>query len=32
MASVVKTPDNVLRIIGLVSAVGGVLLIWLVRG
>jgi uncharacterized protein YjeT (DUF2065 family) len=31
MESVIKTPDNVLRITGLVSAVGGLILIWLIR-
>jgi uncharacterized protein YjeT (DUF2065 family) len=31
MESVSKTPDNVLRITGLVSAVGGLVLIWLIR-
>ena len=31
MESLIKTPDNILRITGLISAVGGLLLIWLVR-
>jgi uncharacterized protein len=31
MESVAKTPDNVLRITGLVSAIGGLILIWLIR-
>lgn len=29
--SVLVTPDNVLRMIGIVSALGGLALIWLVR-
>lgn len=29
--SVLVTPDNVLRVIGIVSALGGLALIWLVR-
>ena len=32
MAHVVETPDNMLRLIGIVCAVVGVLLVWLVRG
>jgi uncharacterized protein len=32
MASVLETPDGQLRIIGLVSAIIGVLIVWLVRG
>jgi uncharacterized protein len=32
MASVLESPDNVLRIVGVVSAVLGVILIWAVRG
>jgi uncharacterized protein YjeT (DUF2065 family) len=32
MASVTETPDGVLRIVGIVSAVLGVLVVWLVRG
>ena len=32
MAAVLETPDNVLRIVGIVSAVIGVVLVWLVRG
>ena len=32
MESVMNTPDNWLRIVGVVSAVVGVLLIWFVRG
>ena len=31
MESVIKTPDNVLRITGLISAVGGLILIWFIR-
>jgi uncharacterized protein YjeT (DUF2065 family) len=31
MESLIKTPDNVLRITGLVSAVGGLIVIWLIR-
>ena len=31
MESLIKTPDNLLRITGLISAVGGLLLVWLVR-
>lgn len=31
MKSALETPDNVLRIVGLVSAVMGLVLIWLVR-
>ncbi|OQW55270.1 MAG: hypothetical protein A4S14_13085 [Proteobacteria bacterium SG_bin9] len=29
--SVLITPDNVLRVVGIVSALGGLALIWLVR-
>jgi len=32
MAAVQETPDNMLRIVGIVSAVIGVVLVWLVRG
>ncbi len=32
MAHVMETPDNLLRVIGIVSAVVGVVLVWLVRG
>jgi uncharacterized protein len=32
MASVLESPDNLLRIVGVVSAVLGVILIWAVRG
>lgn len=32
MASVLETPDGVLRTVGIASATVGVLLIWLVRG
>jgi len=32
MESVLATPDGALRLVGLVSAVAGVLLIWFVRG
>jgi uncharacterized protein YjeT (DUF2065 family) len=32
MASVVETPEATLRVIGVVSAVFGVLVVWFVRG
>jgi uncharacterized protein YjeT (DUF2065 family) len=32
MAQIVDTPENALRLVGLVSAVIGVVLVWLVRG
>jgi uncharacterized protein YjeT (DUF2065 family) len=32
MASVLETPEPTLRLVGVVSAVIGVILIWLVRG
>jgi uncharacterized protein YjeT (DUF2065 family) len=32
MTAVLETPDNVLRIVGIASAVIGVVLVWLVRG
>ena len=32
MAHVLETPDGLLRIVGVASAVLGVLLVWLVRG
>jgi uncharacterized protein YjeT (DUF2065 family) len=32
MASVLETPEATLRIIGIVSAVFGVLVVWFVRG
>lgn len=32
MMSVLETPDSTMRVVGLVSAALGVLLIWLVRG
>jgi uncharacterized protein YjeT (DUF2065 family) len=32
MASVLDTPDGPLRIAGIVSALVGVLIVWLVRG
>lgn len=32
MATVLDTPDGPLRIIGLISAITGVLIVWLVRG
>jgi uncharacterized protein YjeT (DUF2065 family) len=32
MTSVLETPDAVLRIVGIASAIAGVVLIWLVRG
>lgn len=32
VASVLETPDGVLRVIGLASALIGVVLVWLIRG
>ena len=32
MASVLETPDQVLRVVGIICAVTGVIVIWLVRG
>jgi len=32
MANALGTPDGTLRMIGVVSAVGGLVLVWLVRG
>ncbi len=32
MATVLETPDGALRIAGIVSALFGVLIVWLVRG
>jgi uncharacterized protein YjeT (DUF2065 family) len=32
MMSVLETPESTLRVIGLVSAVVGVVIVWLVRG
>jgi uncharacterized protein YjeT (DUF2065 family) len=32
IASVLETPESTLRIVGLVSAVFGVLVVWMVRG
>jgi len=32
MASVMEAPDGILRIVGIVSAVVGVLVVWLMRG
>jgi len=32
MLQVVETPDQALRVIGIASAVIGVLLVWLIRG
>jgi uncharacterized protein YjeT (DUF2065 family) len=32
MTTVLETPASVLRIVGLASAAGGLLLIWLMRG
>jgi uncharacterized protein len=32
MASVLQSPDNALRVVGIISAVLGILMIWLVRG
>jgi uncharacterized protein YjeT (DUF2065 family) len=32
MASVLETPESALRIVGVVSAILGVALIWIVRG
>jgi uncharacterized protein YjeT (DUF2065 family) len=31
MKSALQSPDNILRIAGLVSAVGGLILIWAIR-
>jgi uncharacterized protein YjeT (DUF2065 family) len=31
MKSALESPDNILRVVGLVSAVAGLILIWLVR-
>jgi uncharacterized protein len=31
MKSAMETPDNVLRVIGIGSAIGGLILIWIVR-
>lgn len=31
MESLLKTPDSTLRLVGLISAVGGLILIWLMR-
>jgi uncharacterized protein YjeT (DUF2065 family) len=32
VTAVLETPDTVLRLIGLASAVAGLLLVWLIRG
>lgn len=32
MSHVAETPDGALRVVGIISAVIGVLLVWLVRG
>jgi uncharacterized protein YjeT (DUF2065 family) len=32
MASVIETPEGALRLVGLLSALLGVVLVWLVRG
>jgi uncharacterized protein YjeT (DUF2065 family) len=32
MRSVIQTPDTVLRVVGLLSAVLGIVLIWIIRG
>jgi uncharacterized protein YjeT (DUF2065 family) len=32
LVSVLESPDNMLRMVGLVSAVLGLVLVWLVRG
>jgi uncharacterized protein YjeT (DUF2065 family) len=32
LAHVMETPDNILRVMGLVSAALGVVIVWLVRG
>ena len=32
MTHVMETPDGALRIVGIVSAVAGIVLIWLLRG
>ncbi len=31
MENVIRTPDHIMRVTGLVSAVGGLLLIWAIR-
>ena len=31
MKSALATPDNILRVVGLFSAIGGLVLIWIVR-
>ena len=31
MKSALATPDNILRIVGIVSAIGGLILIWAIR-
>lgn len=31
MENVTRTPDHVLRLVGLISAVGGLILIWFIR-
>jgi uncharacterized protein len=32
MESVMQAPDNLLRIVGLVSAIFGIALLWIIRG
>ena len=32
MTSVLATPDSVLRVVGIVTALAGLLVVWLVRG
>jgi uncharacterized protein YjeT (DUF2065 family) len=32
MAHVTETPDGALRLMGVASAIGGVVLVWLIRG
>ena len=32
MAHVTETPDSALRLMGVASAIGGVVLVWLIRG
>jgi uncharacterized protein len=32
MESVMQAPDNLLRIVGLVSAIVGIALLWIIRG
>jgi uncharacterized protein YjeT (DUF2065 family) len=32
MASVLETPESTLRLVGVISAIVGVLMIWIIRG